>query len=393
VSANSIDLSRVSLLRRTQEEMHYDFKRLFFSLLQNKYRRPTRRRVLSDVTLQIARGTKIGIIGANGSGKSTLLKVICGILEPTTGTVGVVGSIAPLIELGAGFDSELSVADNIVYYGILLGHTRQSMMDRMAAILEFAELSDRRKEPVKALSSGMVARLGFAIATEIRPDILILDEVLSVGDESFRQKCQDRIKGLWDENLTVIVVSHDMGFIAENCHLAVRLDEGRIVDRGPAASVVGSYLDHVHARNHDALGLAGYNRFVELPPERVREFSRCTASLDNFELDPVDPDALMVRGWAVLTCPDGVADDAYVLIGDTHLTRLPYGFPRPDVALVLNDDRLHATGFQARIDLPVLPPSSYPLRVVMRRGDVIGISDELTHIEVRSRDHRLASLG
>jgi ABC-type polysaccharide/polyol phosphate transport system ATPase subunit len=389
----AIHLRRVSLLRRTQEEMHYDFKRMFFSLLQNKYRRPTRRRVLSDVSLGIERGSKLGIIGANGSGKSTLLKVICGILEPTAGTVAVQGTIAPLIELGAGFDSELSVADNIVYYGILLGYSRESMMDRMAAILEFAELSDRRKEPVKALSSGMVARLGFAIATEIRPDILILDEVLSVGDESFRQKCQDRIKGLWDEHLTVIVVSHDMGFIAENCDVAIRLDEGRIVDKGPAKAVVAAYLDHVHARNGDALGLAGYNRFVELPPERVREFTQCTAALDAVALDPDEPDTLNVRGWAVLMCPDGIADDAYVLIGETHLTRLPYGFPRPDVALVMNDDRLTATGFQARIDLPALAPASYPLRIVMRLGNVVAISDELIQIDVRSRERPLASLS
>jgi ABC-2 type transport system ATP-binding protein len=237
-----IDVDNVTLRRRTQEELSYDFKRVLFSIFENKYRPPTKRRVLHNVTLKVERGEKIGILGPNGSGKSTLLKLISGILQPTTGTIVVDGRIAPLIELGAGFDQDLSLIDNIVYYGVLLGFTRTEMKDRIDSVLEFAELYDHRNEPFKSLSSGMMARLGFAIATDIRPEILILDEVLSVGDESFRRKCAERIQRFWDAHSTIIVVSHDLAFIRESCERAIWLDRGEIVFDGDAAEGASRYL-------------------------------------------------------------------------------------------------------------------------------------------------------
>jgi len=189
-----IRLDQVSLERRTQEEFSYDLKRTIFSLLEGKYRQPAKKLVLDDIDLVINSGAKLGIIGANGAGKSTLLKVICGILEPTKGQVRVRGQIASLIELGAGFDADLPVIDNIILYGVMLGFSRQEMKEKTKDILDFAELEEYMGAPVKSLSSGMVARLGFAIATEVHPDILILDEVLSVGDESFKNKCKRRLK-------------------------------------------------------------------------------------------------------------------------------------------------------------------------------------------------------
>jgi ABC-type polysaccharide/polyol phosphate transport system ATPase subunit len=242
----AIRLDHVSLWRRTQEEFTYDLKKTIFSIVQGKYRQPARKLILNDLNLVVEQGEKIGIIGANGAGKSTLLKVICGILEPTQGKVRVKGNIAPLIELGAGFDAELSLIDNIVMYGVLLGFPRQEMKERIKSILDFAELEDYAHAPVKSLSSGMVARLGFSIATDIHPDILILDEVLSVGDESFKRKCQKRMDHFWDANATILVVSHSMDFIKQSCHKAIWLDKGNVKLIGEGEDVVGSYLESVN---------------------------------------------------------------------------------------------------------------------------------------------------
>lgn len=242
-----IRLDRVSLWRRTQEEFSYDIKKTILSLLEGKYRQPAKKLILNNLNLAIEAGDKIGIIGTNGSGKSTLLKVICGILQPTSGSVKVRGNIAPLIELGAGFDTELSVIDNIVLYGVMLGFSRQEMKKRIGRILEFAELEDYALFPVKGLSSGMAARLGFAIATDVRPDILILDEVLSVGDEGFKQKCQKRMRQFWQENATVLLVSHSMDLIRESCDRAIWLDRGILKASGEVNEVIDFYLNHQKA--------------------------------------------------------------------------------------------------------------------------------------------------
>jgi lipopolysaccharide transport system ATP-binding protein len=241
-----IRLDQVSLERRTQEEFSYDLKRTIFSLLEGKYRQPAKKLVLDDIDLVINSGAKLGIIGANGAGKSTLLKVICGILEPTKGQVKVRGQIASLIELGAGFDPDLPVIDNIILYGVMLGFSRQEMKEKTKDILDFAELEEYMGAPVKSLSSGMVARLGFAIATEVHPDILILDEVLSVGDESFKNKCKRRLKKFWNSNATILVVSHDLTLIQESCDQVIWLNKGQLQSQGTSEDVIKFYLDSVH---------------------------------------------------------------------------------------------------------------------------------------------------
>lgn len=240
-----IRLDKVTLYRRTQEEFSYDLKRTILSIFEGKYRKPTKKLILDNLDLVVNAGEKIGIIGSNGSGKSTLLKVICGILQPTRGTLRVRGEIAPLIELGAGFDPELSVKDNIILYGVMLGFSRQEMKERVESILDFAELQDYSFAPVKSLSSGMSARLGFAIATDVQPDILILDEVLSVGDESFKHKCQARMDQLWDQHTTILVVSHGLEFIQQSCQRAIWLDRGKIRFAGSTEDTVGHYLEAV----------------------------------------------------------------------------------------------------------------------------------------------------
>jgi ABC-type polysaccharide/polyol phosphate transport system ATPase subunit len=243
---NSVTLMRVNLFRRTQEEFNFDFKGMMLHALSGRYRTPARRQVLRDVDLTVSRGEKIGLIGANGSGKSTLLKVITGILTPTSGSVHVSGRLAPLIELGAGFEPELSVEENIVYYGVLLGFSQAHMRERLPAILAFAELADRAHEPLKSLSSGMNARLGFAIATDSHPEILLLDEVLSVGDERFRTKSSARIQELWSEHATIIVVSHELSFISQSCDRVIWLRDGSIVEDGKPDLVIEHYRDMMH---------------------------------------------------------------------------------------------------------------------------------------------------
>ncbi|MBD2251222.1 ABC transporter ATP-binding protein [Nostoc parmelioides] len=241
-----IRLDKVSLWRRTQEEFSYDLKKTLLSVLEGKYRKPAKKLVLDGIDLVVEKGEKIGIIGANGSGKSTLLKVISGILQPTSGIARVRGQVAPLIELGAGFDVEISVMDNILLYGVLLGFSRAEMKKRANSILEFAELQDYALVPVKGLSSGMIARLGFSIATDVQPDILILDEVLSVGDEKFKNKCEQRIEKFWDDNVTILVVSHDLKFIKNFCHKSIWLDQSKIKVSGETHDVVAKYLNSIN---------------------------------------------------------------------------------------------------------------------------------------------------
>ncbi len=242
-----IRLDQVSLWRRTQEEFSYDLKRTVLSLFEGKYRHPVKKCVLDRVDFTVKAQEKVGIIGSNGSGKSTLLKVICGILIPTSGQVRVRGNIAPLLELGAGFDPEISVLDNIILYGVLLGFSRREMQQHAAAILEFAELQDCALLPVKGLSSGMVARLGFAVATDVQPDILILDEVLSVGDERFKRKCKQRIENFWQSNTTILVVSHDLEFMKQSCERILWLDKGKVGFLGDPEEAIARYLESSQA--------------------------------------------------------------------------------------------------------------------------------------------------
>lgn len=254
---SSVRLAQVSLWRRLQEEASFDLKRRIFTLLRvRRYERRPRRHVLDGVSLDLPKGEKLGIIGPNGSGKSTLLKIICGILTPTTGAVAVEGAIAPLIELGAGFDPDLPVRDNILLYGVLLGHSAAEMRAKIPHVLDFAELDDYGDVPVRALSTGMVARLGFAIATDTNPDILILDEVLAVGDESFRNKSRRRIESMWHDHVTVLVVSHDLQFIRDACSRAIWMEDGRIVKDGSPAEVVEAYLRSVDSSALERLARA-----------------------------------------------------------------------------------------------------------------------------------------
>ena len=198
---------------------------------------------LKDVNLQIRPGESWGIIGTNGSGKSTLLKLICGIFKPYKGTVTVNGTIAPLIELGAGFDGELTARENIFLNGAVLGHDKHFMEAHFDEIVDFSELHNFLDMPIKNYSSGMAARLGFAIATMVRPDILICDEVLSVGDYAFQMKCEERMKELREGGTTVLFVSHSIDSVKSICRNALWLDHGVVRMTGDVDIVGDAYME------------------------------------------------------------------------------------------------------------------------------------------------------
>lgn len=197
---------------------------------------------LRDVSFEVKKGEAWGIIGTNGSGKSTLLKLICGILKPYRGTVEVNGSIAPMIELGAGFDGDLTASENIFLNGAVLGYDKKFMQEHFDEIVEFAELQDFLEMPIKNYSSGMAARLGFAIATVVRPDILICDEVLAVGDYAFQQKCERRMNEMRKEGTTLLYVSHSIESVKEVCDHALWLDKGVVRMSGDVEKVAEEYI-------------------------------------------------------------------------------------------------------------------------------------------------------
>lgn len=200
---------------------------------------------LQNVSFQVEKGEAWGLIGTNGSGKSTLLKAICGIFKPYKGSVSTYGSIAPLIELGAGFDPDLTATENIYLNGAVLGHSKKFMQEHFDEIVDFAELWDFLDMPIKNYSSGMSARLGFAIATVVRPDILICDEVLSVGDIAFQEKCEKRMHEMRSRGTTLLYVSHSMKSVLEICDHALWLDKGIVRMQGTAKPVCKAYLEAV----------------------------------------------------------------------------------------------------------------------------------------------------
>lgn len=197
---------------------------------------------LRDISFSLEKGDSLGIVGLNGSGKSTLLKIVSGILKPTKGTVQTVGSIAPLIELGAGFDANLSARENIYLNGAILGYSRSYMAERFDEIIEFAELQDFVDTAVKNYSSGMVARLGFAIATMNVPDILIIDEILAVGDYKFQEKSFARMQDMIASGATVVFVSHSIEQVRKICKKALWLEHGRMRMLGDAETVCEEYM-------------------------------------------------------------------------------------------------------------------------------------------------------
>lgn len=204
---------------------------------------------LKDISFQVKRGERLGILGLNGAGKSTLLKIIAGVLKPTEGKVVRNGRIVPLLELGAGFDAQYTGAENIYLYGAMLGYPKEFLKEKYDEIVEFSELGDFINVPLKNYSSGMKARLGFSIATIVEPEILILDEVLSVGDAKFKKKSEKKIKDMFEKGITVLFVSHSIGQVRSLCDRAIILEKGRLIAQGDVETVSTLYEEAIKNDN------------------------------------------------------------------------------------------------------------------------------------------------
>ena len=196
---------------------------------------------LKNISFEIKKGDRVGIVGLNGAGKSTLLKIISGVMKPTEGNVKIKGKLVPLLELGAGFDNDYTGRENIFLNGAMLGYTKEFLEEKYDEIVEFSEIGKFIDVPIKNYSSGMKARLGFSIATMVEPEILVLDEVLSVGDAKFRKKSQERIMSLFDNGITVLFVSHSIHQVKSMCNKAIWLEKGRIIMQGDVGEVCAAY--------------------------------------------------------------------------------------------------------------------------------------------------------
>ena len=235
-----IDVKNVSMRFNLAEEKTDSIKEYFVKLVSGKLHF-NEFYALKNVSFQVKPGEAVALIGKNGSGKSTMLKILAGVLYPSAGTVKVNGTIAPLIELGAGFDLELTAAENIYMNGAILGHDRNFMDQHFDEIVEFSELQEFIHVPLKNFSSGMIARLGFSIATIVRADILIVDEVLAVGDFQFQEKCHRKIAQLLEGGTTLLFVSHNAAQVKALCPKAIWLDHGQVMAFGATEEVYRMY--------------------------------------------------------------------------------------------------------------------------------------------------------
>jgi ABC-2 type transport system ATP-binding protein len=240
VNEPAIRLDKVSMRFNLNRERVDNIKEYFIKFMRHQLHY-NEFWALRDVSFTVQKGERLGVMGLNGAGKSTLLKVIAGVMKPTHGIMEINGNIAPLIELGAGFDMNYSGGENIYLYGATLGFSRKQIKEIWKEIVDFSGLKDFIDVPVKNYSSGMRARLGFAIACMVEPDILILDEVLSVGDAPFKKKSEAKIMELFDRGVTVIFVSHSMEQVEKLCNKAILLEKGQVVASGYTDSVCEEY--------------------------------------------------------------------------------------------------------------------------------------------------------
>ncbi len=247
MSKPAIVVENMSMMFNLNKEKVDNLKEYFIKLVTRKLHF-TEFWALKDISFTVEKGERVGVLGFNGAGKSTLLKVIAGVLKPTEGSVKVNGVIAPMLELGAGFDLNYSGRENIFLYGATMGYSRKFIEEKYNEIVEFSELGDFIEVPVKNYSSGMRARLGFAIATAVEPEILILDEVLSVGDAKFRQKSEAKVRSMFSKGTTVLFVSHSTQQVLNICNKAIILDHGKLIAQGDAKEICAKYNEMVKGK-------------------------------------------------------------------------------------------------------------------------------------------------
>ncbi len=243
----AIEVNHVSMKFRLNKERVDNAKEYFIRFVTRKLHY-NEFWALKDVSFKIEKGDRVGVMGFNGAGKSTLLKVIANVLKPTMGSVKVSGVIAPMLELGAGFDPNYTGAENIYLYGATMGFSKKFIKEKFDEIVEFSELSEFIDAPLKSYSSGMKSRLGFAIATAVKPDVLILDEVLSVGDAAFKEKSEQRILDMMSDGVTVLFVSHSTDRVRKLCNKALILTKGQVVAYGEVGEICDMYTEMVNSK-------------------------------------------------------------------------------------------------------------------------------------------------
>lgn len=235
-----VDVEDVSMMFRLYKEKVDDLKNFVIKKLKKQISY-NEFYALNNISFQVKRGESFGMVGVNGSGKSTLLKIIAGVMKPTKGKVTIHGSVAPMIELGAGFDFDLTARENVFLNGAILGYDKNMLKDRFDEIIQFAELEQFVDVPIKNFSSGMITRLGFSIATIEKPDILICDEILAVGDYRFQEKCEERINSMLENGTTLLLVSHNMDQVERLCKNGILLSHGNNLCCGPIEEVCEKY--------------------------------------------------------------------------------------------------------------------------------------------------------
>jgi lipopolysaccharide transport system ATP-binding protein len=275
---------------------------------------------LQDISFEVRRGEAFGIIGSNGAGKSTMLKLLSGIMKPTSGSIRVNGSLSALIEVGAGFHPDLTGRENIYLNGTILGMSRHAIKQRLDEIVEFSGLQEFIDTPVKRYSSGMYARLGFSVAAHVEPDILIVDEVLSVGDYVFQRKCAEKMTTVLSSGTTVVFVSHNLKAVAELCRNSLLLERGAAVEIGPTERIVRNYLDRASDKRHDVEHMDAYVAKVSL---RGKEGEQ--TQFTSGEKVRLDIEVVANRDVEKVAVVLEVKDSSYYEVFNTSTERLGHG--------------------------------------------------------------------
>ena len=282
-----------------------NLKEYFIKLLKNEIRYQEFW-ALKNISFKVNEGDRLGILGLNGAGKSTLLKIIAGVLKASEGELSVKGKIVPLLELGAGFDAQYTGVENIYLYGAVLGYPKEFINEKFNEIVEFSELGDFINVPVKNYSSGMKARLGFSIATIMDPEILILDEVLSVGDAKFRKKSEKRILDMFDKGVTVLFVSHSIEQVRRICSRAIILDKGKLMADGPVEEICNLYEEKY----------IGTEKAVK-PKKKKKKKKKLLATEATTEKPAVTPDTVVEASKELVT--DAVVEVSKELVPDASI--------------------------------------------------------------------------
>lgn len=347
MTATEISLEMRGVGKKFRKGELHDSLRDLIPALANRLLHPGRARpadarefwALRDVNFEVRRGEAFGIIGHNGAGKSTILKILSGIMRPTVGTMQVVGRLSALIEVGAGFHPDLTGRENVYLNGAILGMTRAEIRRKFDEIVAFADLAEFIDTPVKRYSSGMFARLGFAVAAHVDPDVLIVDEVLSVGDYVFQQRCMERMATVLHSGTTVIFVSHNLRAVAELCQRALLMEHGQVTATGTSEEVVRSYLRRAEARRP-----TDHSSTVFVSQVDVRDAEGSRAHFRSGDVASVDVEVVARAPYEKLAVIVGVRDDKeydVFHISSESLTRTTIALAKDEAVTCTFDLRLH----------------------------------------------------